>query len=517
MIKRCAGVLIPLFSLHTADDLGRGDIGGLLPMAELALAMGQRLIQLLPIDELAPGETSPYSALSVFAIDPVYSSVRDLPGIDTSLFEAARHELVGSGTPADQLGLRATKAKLLEQAYRYFQADVSGGTHADFDQFVRTNQDWLEDYALFRALKEKFGGISWERWPDGFKQRQAAAMAESANALADRIAMFKYFQFVAHRQWLGARTQLQRRGVMIGGDLAFSPGRESAEVWAHPELFDLTRSVGAPPDNFSLIGQRWGLPMPDWQRMRASGFEFIRTRVRHARDLYDALRVDHVVGLFRTYSYPVGAEIGGSFDPALAPAQRAQGEEILRVILKEAGSMRIIAEDLGVIPAFVRASLATLGIPGYKVLRWETEKLNGGAERVMDPAAYPIASLATTGTHDTETLCEWWATVSEDERRAFAEGLRILEADWRNSRLDEPTLDAILHAIYASPAELAILPMQDLFGWEARINTPGTVSNANWTWRLPFELERTGENEQLRARIEKIRTVAERTGRFEPG
>src|SRR5262249_31994615 len=156
-------------------------------------------------------------------------------------------------------------------------------------------------------------------------------------ALADRITMRKYVQFLTHQQWKTSRDDLRHAGIILGGDLAFSPGIESVEVWAHRELFDLKRGVGGPPDDFSAQGQHWDLPMPNWERMRARDFDFLRMRVRHARELYDVLRIDHVVGLFRTYNYQLGGEGGGEFDPATETAQQAQGQEIMRTVLEEAG------------------------------------------------------------------------------------------------------------------------------------------------------------------------------------
>jgi 4-alpha-glucanotransferase len=516
ILERCAGVLIPLFSLRTREDFGRGETSGLLAMGDLALAMGHRLIQLLPINETAPDESSPYTALSVFAIDPVYASMRALPGIEASALATARMQTGGHGMPP-HASVYAAKRVLLEAAYRFFTARAEPPIRKAFDAFVSSNRDWLDDYALFRALKEKFKWGAWETWPAGLRQRDPKALAEARGELADRVAMFSWFQFAAHREWIETRAQLATRGVMIGGDLAFSPGRESAEVWANQELFDCARSVGAPPDAFSDTGQRWGLPMPHWERMRASGFRFLRMRVRRARELYHALRVDHVVGLFRTYGYPLGARDGGRFDPVSEQAQRAQGEEILRVILEESGTMQIITEDLGVIPPFVRVVLATLGLPGYKVVRWEKTGWGGPDERFVDPSTYAEVSLATTGTHDTDTLAEWWRDATVEERQRLTRGLRLGDrAEPRQSVMDERTLDAILDALYASPSRLVIVPLPDLFGWTDRINTPGMVNSRNWTWRLPFDLESIGENPRLRERLAKLREIAQRRGRFRP-
>ena len=184
----------------------------------------------------------------------------------------------------------------------------------------------------------------------------------------------RYFQFLAHQQWKSIRDYARERGVFIGGDLAFSPGRDSDVVWAHQESFDLTRSIGTPPDAFSETGQRWGLPMPNWAAMRADGFEMWRSRTRHARSLYDLVRIDHVVGLYRTFSFgSEDPEDKGRFTPEAEAEQHAQGEAVIRAIKEEAGDLQLIAEDLGTVPPWVRKSLSELGIPGYKVMQWERE------------------------------------------------------------------------------------------------------------------------------------------------
>jgi 4-alpha-glucanotransferase len=520
MIARCAGILIPLFSIRSREDFGRGEFGGLLPMAHMALAMGHRLLQLLPIDEVAPGETSPYSALSVFALDPIYLSLTRLPGISRAECEAARTALRTHKTPADQIKLRALKSELLERSYRHFKSCADPVVSHRYAEFLESQHGWLDDYALYRALKEQFHEAEWESWPRHLRNHEPEALAGISSLQAERLAMLKYVQFLAHNQWQDLHNQLRALGVFVGGDLAFLPGRESVEVWAHQDLFDLSRAVGAPPDAFSKIGQRWGLPMPNWERMRAHNFDFLRARVRHARELYDVLRIDHVVGLYRTYGYSLDDEIGGEFEPASESAQRAQGEEIMRIVLDEAGPMQVVAEDLGMIPKFVRETLASMAVPGYKVMRWEKQQAADCAadERFLSPAEYPRVSLATSGTHDTDSLVQWWATISQAERmKLMAEINPAADLSSTSSVLDEAHLDAILKWIYASPAQLVVTPIQDLFGWDARVNLPGTISDENWSWRLPFDVETSPQDSRICARLARIRAMCEKTGRFRPG
>jgi 4-alpha-glucanotransferase len=283
-------------------------------------------------------------------------------------------------------------------------------------------------------------------------------------------------------------------------------------VWTNQELFDFQRTVGAPPDAFSLTGQRWGLPMPNWPRMRERGYAFIRMRVRHARQLYDLLRIDHVVGLYRTFSFGLDKDAKGEFYPPDEPAQLAHGEEVISAIMREAGDMAIIAEDLGTVPPFVRQSLTRFGIPGYKVMRWE-KTWQSPNPRYLRPAEYGEVSLATTGTHDTEPLVEWWRELPVKERREFVETLQLEGLDWRTLQLGEQGIDIILSSLYGAPSRYAFVPIQDAFGWDARINTPGTLSAANWTWRLPFQLEKALDDPQIVGRAKALKAIAVRTGR----
>jgi 4-alpha-glucanotransferase len=561
MPQRIAGLMIPLFSLRTADDLGRGEILGLVPMADFALATGHRMLQLLPIDETAPGETSPYSAMSVLAIDPLYISLRGLDGIDAadlgggdianpdpagidaasinrtaggdganpdaagfsvsginaSGIDAADLDVarvrVGAGDPPDHLKLHAEKMKLLRKSFDRFVGKASVSERSAFDEFQQRNHQWLRDYTLFRALKERFRWSEWATWPDRLDRHDPAALEIAARELTTELSFYAYVQFIAHRQWGEMRTELARRGVLLGGDLAFSPGRESAEVWANQKMFDLTRTVGAPPDAFSATGQRWGLPMPDWAQMRATGFSLIRTRVRHARELFDLLRIDHVVGLFRTFAFGADPKAPGAFNPPDELAQLAQGEEIIRAAKEEGGPLQIFAEDLGVIPPFVRIALTKLGLPGYRVMRWERE-WDAPRQPFIKPAAYPELSVATTGTHDTDTMADWWRAAGKDERLQFVKSLGGDAIDLKRHDLDERAVDAIIGSLYSAPSRIAITPVQDLFGWDARINTPGTVNDANWKWRLPFSLDRFAHDSKVVQRAAALRAIAARCRRI---
>ena len=514
MLTRSAGILIPLFSLRTRKSLGRGEILDLAPMIDFALAAGGSVIQLLPLDETGPAEQSPYSALSVNAIDPMYISIRDLGGVGRVVLARAR-AAVGRGRVVPRATVRREKLALLERAYRATRARAGREDDSEFAAFIASNNYWLDDYATFRALEERFAWSSWDTWPAELVRREPAALAAARRDLADQIATYQYWQFIAHRQWSAMRAYAASRGARIGGDLAFSPGRESAEVWANQDDFDLSRTVGAPPDDFNRKGQRWGLPMPNWDRMRRNGFKLLRARVRHASSLYDLIRVDHVVGLYRTFNFGADPDAPGIFTPADENQQRIQGEEIMRTIREEAGAAEIIAEDLGTVPPWVRESLTRFGVPGYKVMQWERDWGEPDGP-FLSPASYPELSVATTGTHDTEALTTWWREQQVSEREKLLRALGLADKVNPRAMLDESARDAILAALYAAPSRLAIMPIQDLFGWSARINRPGTVSDSNWTYRLPMTLERLRRSRAIQSRLAKLREIALRTGRIAP-
>ncbi|MHB8384227.1 MAG: 4-alpha-glucanotransferase [Candidatus Binataceae bacterium] len=516
MAIRSAGVLVPLFSLRTSGDLGRGEIMDLPAMVDFVRGAGLGIIQLLPLDEGAPGETSPYSAMSVLAIDPVYISPRGLSGVGRASIARAQ-AAVGSGRVVPRAVSRPIRLELLERAYR--ASRVRGGSEFGdgFRRFAESNRDWLDDYALFRALKDRFNWSAWDTWPGDLARRDPASLDRARRDLAGPIAMYSWWQFIADRQWTAVRASAHRAGVRIGGDMAFSPARDSAEVWANQPMFDLGRTVGAPPDSFNQLGQRWGLPLPRWHAMREDGFRLWRTRARRAGAMFDLVRIDHVVGIYRTFSFGLDSMADGSFSPTQEHDQVAQGEEIMRALREAGGTCELIAEDLGSVPQWVRDSLTRLEIPGYKVMQWEREGWDGPEERFKSPSTYPELSLATTGTHDTEAIAIWWREQSVREREKLCAALGVAgRVNPRRERLDEDTLDAIIETLFGSPSRYVILPIQDLFGWTARINRPGTIIESNWTYRLPLTIAKLAESPAIKTRLARLRAIAVRTQRLNP-
>jgi 4-alpha-glucanotransferase len=259
----------------------------------------------------------------------------------------------------------------------------------------------------------------------------------------------------------------------------------SADLWARQDEFRHDASVGVPPDAFSETGQDWGVPAYRWDVIARTGYEWLAQRARRCAELFDAFRVDHLVGFYRTFV----RERDGTmhFVPSEEAAQRVQGEAILAVL--ERSGARIIAEDLGLIPDFVRESLAALNVPGLKVLRWEREWQSEGRP-FRDPESYPRRSVAISSTHDTETLAEWWDSADPQERAALAALPTLRTTGCQVDRPYDPlTRDALLTTLFRTGSDFVILPLQDIFGWRDRINTPASVGEQNWTWRLPWPVE----------------------------
>jgi 4-alpha-glucanotransferase len=514
-MERAAAILLPLFSLRTNHDLGRGNIGGLRPLARWMLEMGHRALQFLPMCETAAGEQSPYSSLSVFSIDPLYISLDDLAGISQSELERAQSQVRARRT-IPRAELRALKLPLLAAAFAHFRDHADAQEHEDFESFARDNQHWLADYALFRALKDRFDWAGWQQWPASLRDFDHQSIAAARRELAGAIAMYGYWQYIAHKQWTRARAELNAAGVSLIGDMAFLPAADSADVWANQHLFILDRWVGAPPDAFSAKGQRWGLPMPNWPRMRADDLRWWRARARQSAHLFDAMRIDHVVGFYRTYSFGPGPDEPGEFYPESETAQREQGEAFFAMLNEEIGAGRIIGEDLGTVPPWVRLSLTKLGVLGLKVFRWEKKDWQTPRERFIAPAEFPELSVAVTSTHDTETVAQWWRETAPAERAQLVQAMKFPPGlDAKAAELDIDLLDAILEPLYASPSRLVLAPIQDLFGWEERINVPGSIDDRNWTYRLPQTIEQLAADPAVRQRAAQLYKIAQRARRIQ--
>jgi 4-alpha-glucanotransferase len=509
---RVAGVTLPLFSIRTRRDWGIGQITDLPACAAWILTAGHKLLQILPAYELAAGETSPYGARTAFGIDPIYIDVEAIPDLDAGSLHGALGEdglflieRLRQSPRVEYAAVRRLKETALHAAFEGFvtkEWQKNTDRARSLRSFIEAERAWEDDLALYVALRERRGGWSWEKWPDPEKHRDPGAMAEAKTQLATRILEHQYGQWIAHEQWQAARREVNALGVELMGDVPFIVGHESADVWARAWQFRRDVSLGAPPDAFSEDGQEWGLPAFDWAAMDKDDLDWLRRRTRRAATLYDRFRLDHVVGYFRMYVKHMGDK-KGVFDPKDEPDQLARGTRVLSTFQHEAGKTRVIAEDLGVIPPFVRKALDGLGLPGYRVLPWEND-----AGRFRDPRGFPTSSVATWSTHDTAPIVTWWDELPEQDRAQLADFAGIAP----DASPDERWLP-LLRLLFASSSELTLVLASEILGRGDRINTPATVGEANWTYRLPMPLEDLAKDPGVVGRMNALRQAAEEHGR----
>ena len=516
-MTRRAGLLIPLFSCASTKSWGIGDIGDIAPITAWISSAGLGVLQLLPINEMAPGQQSPYSAISAMAIDPIYIRVPEVEDFDANGGESSltagdrdRLDRARRAPRVDYGAVRHLKYTALRAAFdRFYATEWTRDTRraGELKRFAADQSWWLDDYSLFRAIHHREDERPWTTWPEDLRRRDAAALDRARHDLARDLVFHQYLQWIASAQWQEARRAAGR--VQIFGDLPFMVDADSADVWSRQHEFSLDVTIGAPPDAFSATGQDWGTPIYRWDEIARGGFAWPRARARRSADLYDGYRVDHLVGFYRTYGNPKDGR-APFFTPADEPAQLELGERMLG-IFREPGA-EIIAEDLGTVPDFVRASLARLAVPGFRVLRWERQWHEPG-QPFREPRDYPATSVATSGTHDTEPMIAWWEEASDDERgkvaRLDAVG-RIAGGDDLSHAPYERVRDVLLEALFTAGSDLLLLPIQDVFGWRDRVNVPATTGDSNWTYRLPWPVDRLDEMPDARDRRQRLREWAER-------
>ncbi len=483
---RLSGVLQAVFSLRSAHDVGVGDFEAFDGLFAWMQQAGQRMVMVLPLLPTTPGDPSPYSTRSAFGLNPLFIHLGWLPeGVQFTEAERRAVEAARASPTVRYDLVFPVKAAALERAFTAFEA--LGGTSARARAFVtwcEGQRDWLEGYALYATLSELHAAQPWWEWPAGLSTREPKALEATRAKHGRRVRYHQWLQWVAAEQWQRVRAQAKARGIALCGDEPFIIGQDSADCWAFPKYLRRDARLGVPPDDFSTDGQDWGLPWFDFDALAKDGDGWLKRRARHAAATYDVRRIDHAIGYFRQY---LRDELTpkGRFVPAEEPAQRARGEKNFRLLSEGAG---IVAEDLGVIPRFARDVLASLGLPGYQVMRWSRED---GVYR--DPRHFPEVSLVTTGTHDTETLRTWWEGAPDWEREAVCRAWPELHAFTPPPPAFTPEVhEALLRAALHAQSRWCILPWQDVFGEAERTNTPGTMGPANWSYRMRVEVQALG-------------------------
>ena len=493
--------MLPLSSVRGPS----GDLGSYLDagaVARFLVSAGCSMWQLLPLNEVSPGQDSPYAASSSCALEPVYidlGAVEDLDGLTDD--EKAALDRARASERVDFGAYRSVKRQALARAFERFKQ--RGGV-PKLARFREERREWLEDWALYRALHDQ-RQKSWRDWEPELRDRNPQALERARTALHDAIEELCFTQWIADAQWQEGRRAANEQGVKVLGDLPFMVAEDSADVWSFQRFFRFDATVGVPPDAYSAEGQDWGLPVPHWEEMRAHGDPWLHLRADRAAELYDAFRVDHVVGLYRTYGRPLDKS-APFFVPSDPPEQKEQGERILLMLGQKAV---VLAEDLGTVPDFVRASLAETRVPGTKVLRWENDR---GVPR--DVTRFSPVSCAVTGTHDTESLWDWWESLADWERdlQLRQPGLAHLRGPTEKT-FTPATRAALLELAYSASSDALLTPITDALGWKARMNTPGTVGEHNWTFRLPWTTDQLLTQQEPQAVARELRELAEKHDR----
>ena len=494
---RACGVLV-----HPSSFPGRygiGDLGGgAYSFIDFLVASKQSLWQILPLGPTGYGD-SPYQCFSAFAGNPLLISPERLVRDGLLTNEAIAHAPQLNPSRVDYGTVIEYKQSLLRLAHAQFLADGSPPQRAALAAFEAQHAAWLDDFALFMALKTHFadheGGV-WNTWPRELVQRDPQAMATWSSQLADDVAHHKFLQFLFFDQWLALKQYANERGIQIVGDLPIFVAFDSADVWANPDLFYLddlgnpTVIAGVPPDYFSETGQRWGNPLYRWPRMRANGYVWWLSRLRMVLQQVDIVRIDHFRGFAAYWEIPAD-------EPTAVKGRwvRGPGHDFFEVLRRELGDLPIIAEDLGVITPDVEALRDDFGFPGMKVLQFA---FGSGPENTGLPHTFERNYVVYTGTHDNDTTLGWYNNAGDQTRDHVR---RYLARDGYDIVWD------LIRLALSSVTNLAIIPLQDLMqlGNKARMNYPGRPGG-NWQWRY--------KEEMLSAKIsERLRDLTELFGR----
>ncbi len=509
--RRRAGVVIPLFSIRSTTGWGLGEIPDLARFAGWAGRAGFSVLQLLPVAAASEADPSPYAATSAFALDPVYLGLDACEDFIAAGGRAALPDGLTEQPAAAALAplvdwpvVRTLKRAGVALAFNRFLRDEwrrQSGRARHLSAFIRANRDWLDDYALFAVLHAKFGA-GWQDWPVGERDRDPGAIAAVRRAHADDLLREQWLQWQLDLQWRQARREASAAGVDLMGDVPFVVGADSADVWANRSLFRIDQRLGAPPEPGAPEGQDWGLPVYDWNALARDEFSWIRARAARAGQLYGLFRVDHAIGYYRSYFRSTDGKLSG-FTPENEWDQIQLGEKLMRMMSRFG---EVVAEDLGAVPPFLRPSLERVGVPGYRVLRWETDD---GTYR--DPAGWPVASVSTNATHDTDTTASWYEGLSPEQRAALRKvpGLGGLDP---TGPFDDRVRDLLLTVLYSAPSTLALIPFQDVMGTREQINAPGTVEPTNWSYRAAVSVDELTADEATVARLGKLVADAGRGG-----
>lgn len=466
---RKSGILLPISSIPS--KYGIGTLGKkAFEFIDLLKRGGQSYWQILPLGPTGYGD-SPYQSFSTFAGNPYYIDLELL--IEEGLLtkeECDAYDFGDNESYVDYEKVYNARFDVLRKAFKRFDNST-----ADYKAFLERTKQWLDDYALFMAVKNKFDGKSYSEWDEDIKTRQKAAVEKYTQECRDEIDFYKFQQYYFAKQWTELKAYANKNGVEIIGDIPIYVAFDSSDTWANPELFQFDENLqpvavaGCPPDAFSATGQLWGNPLYRWDYHKETNYEWWVRRIAYCYELYDVVRIDHFRGFDEYYSIPFG-------DPTAEFGHWEQGPgfDLFKVIKEKLGKKNVIAEDLGFLTDTVIKLVKKTGFPGMKILQFAFDSRE---ESDYLPHNYTNNSIVYTGTHDNDTVVGWWETCSKNDK-AFAK--RYL-----NVKSTKDIHKALIRACLASVSDTAIIPMQDYLGLgsEARINIPSTLGN-NWKWRL---------------------------------
>lgn len=470
---RESGVLFPVFSIPSKFGIGSFSREAF-EFVDFLHDAAQGYWQILPVGPTGYGD-SPYQPFSAFAGNPYFISLETL--IEEGLLtwdECNAMDFGSDETKVDYGAQYNNRGTLLKKAYERFTE--AGKEDKELKSFIKKENGWLEDYALFTAIKHKLEGAPWTEWEDDLKKRKKTALDKIRKELKDEIGLVYFEQYEFDKQWNKLREYAGGKNVKIIGDLPFYVSLDSADCWAHPEVFLMDKELkpkvvaGCAPDAFSRTGQLWGNPIYDWAMQKKSGYDWWVDRIRRNYEFYDVIRIDHFHGFCEYYAVPYGdktAENGKLY--------KGPGMDLFNALKEKLGELRIIAEDLGNNTKENEALLKESGFPGMKVLQygftsWDSCYVNH--RHINNCVVY-------TGTHDNTPTRAWVEEINEGERDFCRRYVNSMNTDYGALVWD------IIREAYRSVADLCIIPLQDYlcFGKEARINTPGTAEG-NWEWRL---------------------------------
>ena len=459
---------------------------------------GQRYWQVLPLGPTGYGD-SPYQSFSAFAGNPYFIDLEALikEGVLTKK-ECAACGFSKDPETIDYGALYEGRYALLRRAYE--RSNV--GENQEFHEFQQKESYWLRDYALFMAVKKRFGDVPWNEWAEDIRFRMPNAMEYYQRELYFDIEFHEYTQYLFQKQWRSLKQYANEKGIQIIGDIPIYVAYDSADAWANPALFQFddhrmpTAVAGCPPDGFTAAGQLWGNPLYRWDYHRATGFEWWIRRIARCFEWYDMLRIDHFRGFDEYYSVPYGEETAEH-----GHWEKGPGIELFRTLKWRLGDCAIIAEDLGYMTPSVKEMVRESGYPGMKVLEFAFDSRDSGVRREYLPHNYTRDCVVYTGTHDNETLVGWLESISKKERQTVREYL---------GRPDESGKElafSLLRLAVSSVADLCVIPLQDYLGLDnrARLNQPSTIGK-NWRWRM----KKKTLSKELAEKIRRLMELYER-------